>query len=123
MQSAELKKKSDLYQRVKNFALRVVKLFGALPNSVEAQVIGKQLLRSGTSVGAQFAEAKRARSRAEFESKLQGALQELEESGYWMDLLIEAKIIIPEKLALLIQEQNELTAILITSINTSKNKF
>lgn len=116
-------RKVDLYARMKSFALRVIRLYGALPKTVEAQVIGKQLLRSGTSIGAQYAEAKRARSKAEFEAKLQGALQELEETGYWLDLLVEARIMEKEKLELLIKERNELTALLVTSINTSKKQM
>ncbi len=70
----------DLASRTKGFALRVIRLYAALPKSTEAQVLGKQLLRSGTSVGAQYREAIRARSNAEFISKLEGGMQELEES-------------------------------------------
>ena len=83
----------DLKQRTKAFALRIIRLFAAIPNTTEAQVIGKQLLRSGTSVGAHYREACRARSSAEFVSKIEGGLQELEESAYWMELLIESNII------------------------------
>jgi four helix bundle protein len=71
----------DLRTRTKQFALRIVRLFAALPKSTEAQVIGKQLLRSGTSVGAHYREANRARSEAEFISKLEAGLQELDESA------------------------------------------
>ncbi|MEJ7593698.1 MAG: four helix bundle protein [Planctomycetaceae bacterium] len=73
----EQKKPQDLKQRTKQFALRVIRLYSSLPNSTEAQVIGKQLLRSGTSVGAHYREATRARSDAEFISKIEGGLQEL----------------------------------------------
>jgi four helix bundle protein len=75
-------KKSDLRLRTRAFALRIIRLYTSLPKQAEAQVIGKQLLRSGTSVGAHYHEATRARSNAEFISKLQGGLQELEETIY-----------------------------------------
>ena len=68
---------TDLKTRTKQFALRIIRLFGALPKTVEAQVLGKQLLRSGTSVGAHYREAHRARSNAEFISKIEGGLQEI----------------------------------------------
>lgn len=77
-------KGKDLKLRTKNFALRIIKLFSALPKQTEAQVIGKQILRSGTSVGAQYREACRARSDAEFISKIESGLQELEETMYWL---------------------------------------
>ena len=88
-------KAADLRSRTKQFSLRIVRLFAALPRTTEAQVIGKQLLRSGTSVGAHYREATRARSNAEFISKLEGGLQELEESAYWMELLSESGILAP----------------------------
>lgn len=72
----------DLKLRTKKFALRVIKLFAALPKTIEAQVIGKQFLRSGTSVGAHYREGHRARSTAEFISKIEGGLAELEETAY-----------------------------------------
>jgi four helix bundle protein len=112
----------DLKTRTKSFALRVIKLYKALPNSVEAQVIGKQVLRSGTSVGAQYREACRARSNAEFISKIESALQELEETGYWLELLIDAEIIEANKLKALCREAEELTAILVSSVKTVKTK-
>ncbi|HSX26532.1 MAG TPA: four helix bundle protein [Chlamydiales bacterium] len=111
---------TDLSVRTKSFALRIIRLFQSLPSTVEGQVIGKQVLRSGTSVGAQYREAKRARSKAEFHSKLESALQELEETGYWLELLVESGIVSEEKLSLLPQEQDELTAILVTATNTAK---
>ena len=83
----------DLKERTRTFALRIIRLYSALPQTAEAQIIGKQLLRSGTSVGAHYREGTRARSDAEFISKIEGGLQELEESCYWMELLIDAEII------------------------------
>jgi len=112
----------DLRTRTKQFALRIVRLFAALPKSTEAQVIGKQLLRSGTSVGAHYREATRARSDAEFISKLEGGLQELEESAYWMELLSEGGIVVPARLCELQKEADELTAILITCVKKAKQK-
>ena len=70
----------DLKIRTKDFAIRIIRLYSALPNTTEAQVIGKQLLRSGTSVGAHYREAQHAKSDADFVSKVKGALQELEET-------------------------------------------
>jgi four helix bundle protein len=94
----------DLRERTTAFALRVVKLFGALPKSTEAQVLGKQLLRSGTSVGANYREAHRARSDAEFVSIIGNCLKELEESAYWLELLGAAEIIPAKRLASLQDE-------------------
>ena len=83
---------SSLADRTRAFAVRVIRLYSALPKSTEAQVIGKQLLRAGTSVGAHYREAVRARSDAEFISKLEGGLQELEETRYWLELLRDVNI-------------------------------
>jgi four helix bundle protein len=110
----------DLKTRTKDFALRVIRLYAALPKSTESQVIGKQLLRSGMSVGAQYREACRARSNAEFVSKLGGALQELDESSYWMELLVEASIVPQAKLEPLLDEADQLTAILTTCAKNAK---
>lgn len=106
----------DLKTRTTEFALRVVKMFSALPKSTEAEVIGKQVLRSGTSVGANFREASRARSNAEFISKLGICLQELDETTYWLELLVASEIISEHRLAGLMDECNQLTAIF-TSIS------
>lgn len=112
----------NLATRTKGFALRVIRLYSALPKSTEAQVLGKQLLRSGTSVGAHYREAHRARSNAEFISKLEGGMQELEESSYWLELLVEACIVPPEKLNPLMDEANELMAILVTCVKKAKQQ-
>jgi len=111
-----------LKQRTKQFALRVIRLYSALPKSTEAQVLGKQLLRSGTSVGAHYREAVRSRSDAEFISKIEGGLQELEEAGYWIELLIESGILKEALLSDLLVEVNELTAILVTCAKNAKNR-
>jgi len=110
----------DLKMRTKEFALRIIRLYSALPKTTEAQVIGKQLLRSGTSVGAHYREGIRARSNAEFISKLEGGLQELEESCYWMELLIESGLLPESKLSDLMDEAGELTAILTTCAKNAK---
>jgi four helix bundle protein len=104
----------DLRVRTKLFALRVIRLYSALPKRTEAEVIGKQALRAGTSVGANFREAHRARSDAEFLSKLGDCLKELEETCYWLELLVEGEIIPADRLAPLHDECNQLIAILTT---------
>jgi four helix bundle protein len=112
----------DLRVRTKSFALRIIRLYSALPRSVEAQVIGKQVLKSGTSVGAHYREGFRARSTAEFISKLEGALMELDETLYWIELLIEAKIVKGNRLEPLMDEANQLIAILVTCVKNAKRK-
>lgn len=115
-----MKGPATILDRTKEFALRIVRLYAALPKTTEAQVIGKQVLRSGTSVGAHVREGKRSRSDAEMISKTEGALQELEETGYWLELLVESGIMKAGLLADLMTEADELTAILVTSVKTMK---
>lgn len=110
-----MKDEKDLRDRTKAFALRIIALYETLPRSGSAQVLGHQVLRSGTSVGANFREAHRARSNAEFVSKVGDSLKELEETGYWLELLADSGAVSPKKLALLLDETSQLTAIL-TSI-------
>ncbi|MGH7962456.1 MAG: four helix bundle protein [Candidatus Binatia bacterium] len=110
----------DLRERTKAFALRVIRMFAALPKSTEAQVLGRQVLRSGTSVGANYREAWRARSKAEFIAKLGDCLKELDETAYWLELLTESHILPPEKLSGLRDECNQLIAIFTTSVKKSK---
>ena len=112
----------DLRKRTKDFALRIIRLYAFLPSSTVAQVIGKQVLRSGTSVGAHYREAFRSRSDAEFISKVQGGLQELEETVYWFELLIESELVSEKRLKNLLHEASELTAIFITSVNKVKQR-
>ena len=114
------KEERDLRDRTKAFALRIVRVFSALPKTTEAQVLGKQLLRSGTSIGANYREAFRARSKAEFISKCGDALREIEESAYWLELLVESGVVSAEKLAVLRQECEELTAIFVTILKRAK---
>jgi four helix bundle protein len=101
----------DLRLRTKQYALRIIRLYTALPQQVEVQVIGKQFLRSGTSIGAHYREACRGRSDAEFLSKVGLALQELDETAYWLELLVESNIAPSVKIIDLQQETNELIAI------------
>lgn len=112
--------KHDLRNRTKAFALRIIRLYAALPKTTEAQVIGKQLLRSGTSVGAHYREASRAKSTPDFISKMQGGLQELDETDYWLELLGDSKIVPYARLTDLRTEANELIAIFVASVKTAK---
>ncbi len=111
----------DLKLRTKQFALRIIRLCSTLARSGPADVIGRQLVRSGTSVGAQYREAHRGRSTAEFISKLECVIQELDETAYWLELLAEAGIVTPAKLSSLLAEANELMAIFVASVRTAKN--
>ena len=103
-----------------DFALRVVRMFSQLPKSTQAQVLGKQLLRSGTSIGANYREAFRGRSKAEFVAKCGDCLREVEESAYWLELLVAAGIVPAAKLEQLRNEADELTAIFVTILKRSK---
>lgn len=94
-----MSEKTGILERTKLFALRIIRLYSSLPKAVEAQVIGKQILRSGTSVGAQVREGNRSRSDAEMISKIEGALQELEETVYWLELLADSGIVKAERLS------------------------
>ncbi len=108
--------------RTKAYALRIIKLYSSLPHSAEAQVIGKQLLRSGTAVGANYREGTRARSSAEMLAKFGICIQELEESAYWMELLVDAGIVAEPMLASLLDETSQLIAIFTTSIKSISSK-
>ena len=104
--------KRELQDRTKEFALRVLTLVDALPSNAACRVISMQLVRSATSVGANYRSACRARSRAEFAAKLGVALGEADESLYWLELVRDGKLLPESKLSLLLQEADELTAIL-----------
>ena len=111
----------QLRQRTKNFANRIVKLFRALPHTTEAEVMGKQLLRAGTSVGASYRAACRGRSRAEFASKLGIVVEEADETIYWLELLSDNSVVPPRKLEELLREARELTAIFTAARQTTRN--
>ena len=115
-----MKEEGDLRGRTKDFALRIIKMFVQLPKSTVAQVLGRQVLRSGTSVGANYREAHRGRSKAEFIAKVGDSLRELEETANWLELLVEGKIVTASKLELLRRETDELTAIFVTILKRSK---
>lgn len=116
MQNAE----KDLKARTTTFSLRVIKMYSSLPKSTVAQVLGKQVLRSATSVGANYREADRARSRAEFISKMGDCLRELDETAYWLELFVESGELKAEALKELRDEANQLIAIFVTIIKRSK---
>lgn len=111
---------NDLRVRTTKFALRVIRAFVALPKRTEAQVLGKQMLRAGTSIGANYREAHRARSKSEFIAKCGDSLKEAEETAYWFELLVRANIIPPARLKPLQQELHELTAIFVSIVKRSK---
>jgi len=117
-----MKQEDDLRTRTKQFALRIIHLFGSLAKTSEAQVLGKQLLRSGTSVGANYREARRGRSKAEFIAKCGDSLRELEESAYWLELLVDGGLVAPEKLQSLRNECDELIAIFVTILNQAREQ-
>ena len=104
----------ELLERTKQFALRIITAFRALPRDETARVLGRQLLRSATSVGAQYREAQRAKSDADFISKIEGASQELEETRYWLELLSESGLLPAARLAPLHEEATQLLAIFVT---------
>ena len=110
----------DLRVRTKQFALCIITLSNTLGRDETTSVLRRQLLRSGTSVGAQYREACRARSSAEFVSKIESATQELDETAYWLELLAESGLVQPARLADLHQEVDELLAIFVASARTAK---
>ena len=119
---AREQKRQDLKKRLKQYALRIIRLYESLPKTGAVHVITHQLLRSGTSPGAQYAEACRAKSNADFISKIEGALQELEESLYWLELLIEGNFVPENKLKPLCDETNELISIFVSMTLKAKSK-
>lgn len=113
----------DLRERTTLFALRVIRLFASLPKTEEARVLGKQALRSGTSVGANFREAHRSRSKAEFIAKICDCLKELDETSYWLELLTRSGTVPAPQLESLQDETHQLLAILtIISKNAKTGK-
>ena len=117
-----MKPDQDLKHRTKAFALRIIRMYSRLPrNSPPAQILGKQVLRSGTSVGANYREASRARSKAEFISKIGDSLKEIDETEYWLELLVESGSISPSKMNSLLSETRELIAIFTTIDKNAKD--
>ena len=113
-------KSEELRRRTKAFAVRIIKLFQALPHDTAAQVVGKQLLRCGTSVGANYRAACRARPKAEFVAKVGIVLEECDETVYWLELMVETKIVSANRLGALLDEAQQLTAIFTASQKTAR---
>ena len=114
--------RQDLRQRTKAYALRIIKVYAALPKNGVAEVLGKQVLRSGRSVGAHYHEACRAKSNADFINKIEGALQELDETLYWLDLIEEAELVRADRLTTLKDETHELISMFVTMVKSVKEK-
>jgi four helix bundle protein len=115
-------KETQLRERTKKFALRVLRLVAALPRTIEGRAIGSQLVRSGTSVGANYRAACRGRSKAEFVAKLGTVEEEADESAYWMELILEAGLLEATRVAALLREADELTAIMAASRITASKR-
>jgi four helix bundle protein len=111
----------ELKKRTKQFGLRVIKLVEALPKTQITAVIGRQLVRCATSIGANYRSACRGKSKADFIAKLAIAEEEADESAYWLEMLTEAKIVKPSSVTELLREADELTAILTSSRKTAKS--
>ena len=112
--------REELKQRTKQFALRIMKLVDALPRGAAGYAIGNQLIRSGTSIGANYRAACRGRSRAEFIAKLGTVAEEADESCFWLELIMDGRLIPSALVAPLHREANELTAIFTTSVKSAK---
>ena len=113
---------SDLRLRTRRFATRVMRLGDSLPHSRSANVVAYQLIKAGSSVGAHYREAQRCRSNAEFVSKLEGALMELEEAAYWMEIVTDLEMVAATKMSALRQEADELTAMLTAAVRKLKRR-
>lgn len=112
----------ELKKRTKQFAIRIVKLFRSLPRTEEARVIGRQMLRSGTSVAANYRAVCRARSKAEFVAKVGVVVEEADETVLWLELLVETDIISERRMSKLLAEANELLAIFAASQYTARRR-
>src|ERR1700704_6452028 len=112
----------ELRARTKLFALRVVKVYRSLPRTADAQVMGKQLLRCGTSVAANYRASCRARSRAEFVARIGIVAEEADESGFWLEMLVDAEIVRIDLLKDLLRESKELTAIFTATQQTTRKR-
>ncbi|HLJ29520.1 MAG TPA: four helix bundle protein [Candidatus Angelobacter sp.] len=113
-------KNEELRERTKQFAIRVIRLFRALPNVTDAQIMGKQLLRCGTSVGANYRAVCRARSKAEFIARLGVVAEEADESVFWLELIDETRVLKPKVLEEILREARELAAIFSASLKTAR---
>jgi len=115
-----LAKADELRRRTKKFAIRIVNVFRSLPRSPDAQILGKRALRSGMSVAANYRAVCRARSKAEFISKIGIVVEEADETVFWLELLTETGIVRAERIQDLLIEENELLAIFAASLQTAK---
>ena len=111
----------ELKQRTKDFALRIIRLVEALPKTILGRTIANQIIRSGTSVAANYRAACRARSKSEFAAKLGIVVEEADETAFWLELIIETGILPEGRIKQLLNEANELTAIFVRSRKTSSN--
>ena len=111
---------ADFRQRTFDFALRILRLVEALPDCGVCRTLGNQLLRSGTSIGANARSAKRGRSRAESTAKVGIVEEEADETLYWLELLVAAGKIAPEKVEAMVKEANEILAITVATIKTAR---
>ena len=116
-----LDKADAMKLRTKQFAIRIVAVVRSLPRTREGDVIGKQLLRSGTAVAANYRAVCRSRSHAEFISKMNIVVEETDETVFWLELLADTGVVAAEKLVLLLKEGNELLAICAASLRTAKH--
>jgi four helix bundle protein len=116
------KEEPDLKARTKLFARRIIRLFVSLPKGTVAQLLGRQMLRSGTSVGANYREANRGWSKAEFIAKVGDCLREVDETAYWLELLVDENFVPKAKVADLRDETDQLTAIFVTILKNSKGQ-
>jgi four helix bundle protein len=114
--------KFALQTRTKKFAVRILKLVDHLPNTISGRALGKQIVRSGTSVGANYRAACRARSKAEFTAKLGVVVEEADETLYWLELIVEASLLPGRRVSLLLREADELTAIFAAARYTSSRR-
>ncbi len=112
----------EMKKRTRAFALRIIRLVEALPKTRTAEVLGKQLLRCGTSVGANYRAACRAKSPADFIAKMGIVEEEADETIYWIELLIESEQINNERVNGLLEEANQIVAIVVSSINTARGR-
>lgn len=120
MSDDKMQRQVALRRRLKEYGLRVLKLYDSLPKTGSVQIITHQLARSATSPGAQYREACRAKSNADFISKIEGAIQELDESDYWLELLADGGYVPAGRLEALINETDELIAIFTSMVNKVK---
>lgn len=115
--------REELQKRTKEYALRIIKLIKSLPNTIEGRTIGNQLIRSGTAVGANYRAVCRARSNAEFIAKLGIVIEEADESIFWLEIIIESKLLKKELVEPLLKETKEILAIMIASSNTARKNI